>query len=143
MLYYVLVLGAGLILYKMSSFGVVEEQVNQLVSRSKAEPMSIDTFRAFGDALPRSGHPDKLLGLVTRDANVSEVREQYAESMVVGNKRVLIDQNFNNEIDRRVKQKGPSDDVHWPTFSFGSGWYPKATADTKKSLYTGTGAFRT
>jgi hypothetical protein len=99
--------------------------------RNDDEPLSIDTYKAFGQILPKSGHPEETWGVNITPQTLGKIKKDYA-SYNERNTDILSSEHFNNRVERYQQMKGPSDEVKWPTLVMGSNWYTEAVAGRGK-----------
>jgi len=99
--------------------------------RNDDEPLSIDAYKAFGQILPKSGHPEETWGVNIEPQTLGQIKTDY-KNYNVRNTDILTNQHYNNRVERYTQMKGPSDEVKWPTLVMGSDWYAKAVKGKPK-----------
>jgi len=99
--------------------------------RNHDEPLGIEAYRAYGQLLHLSGHPDELYNRKFKTMSLGEIQRAQTEKWR-GQNYLLNSHNFNaNGITRRQQFAGPSDEIHFPMQEHGSAWYAKATVGRK------------
>ena|ERR1017187_7135613 len=99
--------------------------------RNDDEPLSIDAYKAFGQILPKSGHPEETWGVNIKPQNLGQIKSDY-RGYNDRNTDILSSEHYNNRVERYTQMKGPSDEVKWPTLVMGSDWYANAVKGKSK-----------
>ncbi len=98
--------------------------------RNWDEPMGIEVWRAAGQYLHNSGHPDELRLRRNFPQSLAQIRQGYTRKQE-GNKYLINGHYINTALIRRQQFSGPSNEIHYPIQEMGSGWYAKSVK-TKK-----------
>ena len=120
----------GVILWKLNK-GNTHISMKTLVGNERRnwdEPISIEAWRAAGQYLHNSGHPDEIRHRVNVPMSLKEVRHHQTRKLE-GNRWLLNSHYFNTSgITKRQQFSGPSDEIHWPLLEMGSDWYNKSVS---------------
>lgn len=124
-------LGALLYYHSQKKEVVVKTSTEVKERRVADDPIDIASYRASGQYLVNSGHPDELFREARQEMTLPEIKAKAAVK-AKANDYLLKKYNFNTDgIVRRTQFGGPSGEVHYPLPEMGSGWYSKAAASHK------------